>query len=161
MSEQTGQTGQAEHAEESGGAPAQPAGPTETLKVLLYSDDRTVRTEVRLALGRRVARDLPEIEVLEVATQPAVVRTLDQPGIDLVILDGEAAPGGMGICRQLKDEIWECPPVLVLTGRPDDAWLATWSRADAAVPHPIDPIRLPAAVAALLRSGRTAAVSGG
>ena len=33
----------------------------------------------------------------------------------------------------------------------DDAWLATWSRADGAVPHPVDPIRLPAAVAAMLR----------
>ena len=29
--------------------------------------------------------------------------------------------------------------MLVLTGRPEDAWLATWSRADAAVSHPIDP----------------------
>jgi DNA-binding response OmpR family regulator len=60
-------------------------------------------------------------------------------------------PGGMGLCRQLKDEILRCPPILVLIGRADDAWLATWSRADGAVSHPIDPIRLPAAVAALLR----------
>ena len=50
----------------------------------------------------------------------------------------------MGLCRQLKDEIVRCPPILVLTGRPDDAWLATWSRADGVVPHPIDPFRLPA-----------------
>ena len=68
---------------------------------------------------------------------------MDAGGIDLAILDGEAVPaGGMGICRQLKDEIYRCPPVLVLTGRVDDGWLATWSRADAAVPHPIDPIAL-------------------
>ena len=66
---------------------------------------------------------------------------MDAGGIDLAILDGEAVPaGGMGIARQLKDEIYRCPPMLVLTGRPDDGWLATWSRADAAVPHPIDPI---------------------
>ena len=44
------------------------------------------------------------------------------------------------------------PPVLVLTGRPQDAWLATWSRADAAVPHPIDPLQLAEAVIKLLRS---------
>jgi DNA-binding response OmpR family regulator len=69
----------------------------------------------------------------------------------MTILDGEAVPGGMGLCRQLKDEILRCPPILVLIGRPDDAWLATWSRADGAVSHPVDPIRLPAAVAALLR----------
>ncbi|MDP4962051.1 MAG: hypothetical protein NWR02_10840, partial [Mycobacterium sp.] len=45
-----------------------------------------------------------------------------------------------------------CPPVLVLTGRADDAWLANWSRAEAAVPHPIDPIRLGDAVVGLLRA---------
>ena len=43
------------------------------------------------------------------------------------------------------------PPILVLTGRRDDAWLATWSRADGVVAHPIDPLRLPDTVAAMLR----------
>ena len=37
------------------------------------------------------------------------------------------------------------------TGRPQDAWLATWSRADAAVPHPLDPGALAEAVAGLAR----------
>ena len=58
----------------------------------------------------------------------------------------------MGIAKQLKDEIYQCPPLLVLTGRPQDAWLATWSRADAAVPHPIDPLLLGEAVNRLLAS---------
>ena len=82
---------------------------------------------------------------------------MDAGGIDLAILDGEAVPaGGMGIAKQLKDEIYQCPPVLVLTGRPQDAWLATWSRAEAAVPHPLDPIQLAEAViaAAALRASR-------
>jgi hypothetical protein len=39
----------------------------------------------------------------------------------------------------------------VLTGRRDDAWLASWSRADAAVPHPINGIVLAPAVAELMR----------
>ena len=58
----------------------------------------------------------------------------------------------MGIAKQLKDEIFDCPPLVVLTGRPQDAWLATWSRADAAVPHPIDPLQLAAVVVRLIRS---------
>jgi hypothetical protein len=58
----------------------------------------------------------------------------------------------MGIAKQLKDEITGCPPVLLLTGRADDAWLAKWSRAEAAVPLPIDPIRLGDAVVGLLRA---------
>ncbi len=57
----------------------------------------------------------------------------------------------MGLCRQLKNEIFRCPPVLVLTGRPQDAWLATWSLADAAVPHPLDPLAVAQAVAELAR----------
>jgi DNA-binding response OmpR family regulator len=121
------------------------------LTILLYASSRTTRENVRLALGRKVAVDLPEVRVLEVATAPALITAMDAGGIDLAILDGEAVPGGMGLCRQLKDEILRCPPLLVLIGRADDAWLATWSRADGVSPHPIDPLRLPAAVAALLR----------
>jgi DNA-binding response OmpR family regulator len=123
----------------------------QVLTILLYASDRKTREDLRLALGRKVAADLPPIRVLEVATQPALVSAMDAGGVDLAILDGEAAPGGMGLCRQLKDEILRCPPVMLLIGRPDDAWLATWSRADGAVSHPVDPIRLPAAVAKLLR----------
>ncbi len=131
------------------------------LKVLVYSDDVTTRQQVILALGRRPHPDLPEVTYVEVATEPVVIQNMDAGGIDLAILDGEAVPaGGMGIAKQLKDEIYRCPPILVLIGRPQDAWLATWSRAEAAVPHPIDPIQLSVAVVDLLRS-RVPARSGG
>jgi DNA-binding response OmpR family regulator len=123
-----------------------------TLKVLVYSDDRTVREQVLAALGKRPAADLPSLVYVEVATPPMVITQADKGKFDLLILDGEAAPaGGMGICRQLKDEIYRCPPILVLVGRPQDAWLATWSRADAVVGHPIDAIQLANAVAKVLR----------
>jgi DNA-binding response OmpR family regulator len=123
------------------------------LRVLVYSDDVNTRQQVILALGRRPHPDLPELTYVEVATEPVVIQNMDAGGIDLAILDGEAVPaGGMGIAKQLKDEIYRCPPLLVLTGRPQDAWLATWSRADGAVPHPIDPIELAEAVVALLRA---------
>ena len=122
-------------------------------RVLLYSDDSDVRATVRAALGRRPAADLPLIDVVEFATEPAVIAAMDKGGFALAILDGEAVPaGGLGICRQVKDEIYQCPPVLVLTGRPQDAWLATWSRADAAVPMPVDPRALAQAAAGLLRA---------
>lgn len=122
------------------------------LKVLVYSDDRSVRRSVVTALGTQLDADLPELEFVEVATGPVVVRTVDAGGLDLLILDGEAVPaGGLGLTRQLKDEIFRCPPILVLTGRPQDAWLATWSRADAVVGHPIEPGQLAETVASLLR----------
>jgi len=123
------------------------------LHVLVYSSNSQTREQVRLALGTRIHPELPELTYTDVATGPMVIRLLDVGGFDLVILDVEASPvGGMGIAKQLKDEIDGCPPVLVLTGRADDAWLANWSRAEAAVPHPIDPIRLGEAVVGLMRT---------
>ena len=122
------------------------------MKVVVYSHDADVRSRIRLAIGRRPAPDVPEAEVIEVATQPALIRLLDRGGTDVMVLDGEAHPaGGMGICRQAKDEVYDCPPVLLIIGRPDDGWLATWSRADAVVSHPIDPKALAQALAGLMR----------
>lgn len=126
---------------------------TIALRILVYSSNVQTRERVMRALGKQLHPDLPELSYVEVATGPMVVRTMDQGGIDLAILDGEATPtGGMGIAKQLKDELEICPPLLVLTGRPDDAWLATWSRAEAAVSHPIDPIVLGKTVLGLLRA---------
>ncbi|RJK97209.1 response regulator transcription factor [Vallicoccus soli] len=123
------------------------------MTVLVYSDDAGTRQRVRLALGRRPAADVPLVDVVECATAPAVVSRTDAGGLDLLVLDGEAAPaGGLGLCRQLKDEVFQCPPVLVLTGRVQDGWLAAWSRADGAVAHPLDPVAVAAAAAELLRA---------
>lgn len=123
-----------------------------TLTILVYSDDRDVRRQVMLALGRRPSAELPAVRYVECATEKIVVRTMDAGGIDLAILDGEAVPsGGMGICRALKNEVFNCPPILILTGRPQDAWLATWSQADAVVPQPLDPLTMAETAAVLLR----------
>ena len=138
--------------------PAFPADPASSstgrqLSILLYSDDIATRDAVRVAVGRRPARDVEVTSWRECATAPAVVEAVESGEFGLLILDGEAAPfGGLGLCRQLKNEIFDCPPVLVLTGRPQDGWLAAWSQADQVVPHPLDPIALADAVAEL---GRT------
>ena len=134
------------------------SAPERTLKVLVYSDDRSVRQQVRQALGKRPAPELAPVEFVECATPPVVISTVDSTAFDLLILDGEAVPaGGMGICRQLKDEVYNCPPVLLLVGRPQDAWLATWSRADAVVAHPLDAVAVANATAGLLRRRSTVA----
>jgi DNA-binding response OmpR family regulator len=124
--------------------------------IIVYSDDSSVRASIASALGRRVAVDLPEHEIHEFATGSALRAFVDSKSIvsqvDLFILDGEAAQeGGMGIARQLKDEVFNCPPVLVITGRKEDAWLAAWSMAEASVVHPIDPFTLATTAAQLLR----------
>lgn len=127
-------------------------GASKPLSVLVYSDDRNVRAQVLAALGRRPSPELPDLAYTECATPDAVIAAMDAGGIDLAILDGEAVPaGGIGMCRQLKDEIFQCPPVLLLIARPQDAWLATWSRADGVVLQPVDALVLADSAAALLR----------
>lgn len=104
------------------------------------------------SVGRRPARDVEVIDWKEFATPVAAETAVKAGGFDLLILDGEAVPlGGMGLCRQLKHEVYDCPPVVVLTGRPQDAWLAAWSYAERAVPHPLDPLVLARAVADVVR----------
>ena len=133
--------------------------------IIVYSDDSSVRSAITAALGKRVADDLPEHQIEEFATGAALRAFVDRKSVsdelraDLFILDGEAVPeGGMGVARQLKDEVFNCPPVLLITGRREDAWLAAWSRAEASVIHPIDPFTLANTVADLLRTNSAAAI---
>lgn len=133
-------------------ATADPGASARSHAVVVYSDDQAVRDQVRGAIGRRPAADLGRIEWVECSTGKQVVAAVDAGGIDAVVLDGEAWPtGGMGLAKQMKDELSDCPPVCLLVARRDDRWLATWSQADAVVPHPIDAPELTSAVAELLR----------
>jgi DNA-binding response OmpR family regulator len=122
-----------------------------TSTVLLYSDDPEVRHRMRLAIGARPAPDLA-VTFVEAGTAAEVIRLVDRSDFDLVVLDGEAAPaGGLGIARQLKDEIADCPPTCVVIARAADRWLAAYARVDATLTHPLDPMTTGATVADLLR----------
>jgi DNA-binding response OmpR family regulator len=111
--------------------------------VLVYASDPVVRDQVRLAIGRSPAAGVDDVTYLDFPDAAAVVRAVDEGVVDLMVLDGEAWPaGGLGLCRQLKNEVTPCPPAIVLIGRRDDRWLAQWSQANAVVPHPIDAIEL-------------------
>ncbi|MDZ7578403.1 MAG: hypothetical protein U0904_09565 [Candidatus Nanopelagicales bacterium] len=126
--------------------------PAGELKALVYSDDAHRRRGMIDLLGPYPSADLARVEYVECASEPAAIRLVDSGAFDLVILDGDAVPaGGMGICRQIKDEVDPCPPVLLVVGRPADAWLATWSRAEAVAPWPLDPLEFPNTAATLLR----------
>ena len=135
------------------------------LTIVVYSDDLTVRAHIAAALGTSVAPDLAPHKIVEFATGPALRLFVDEKarksdhGIDLFILDGEAAPeGGMGVARQLKDEVFNCPPVLLIVARKEDGWLAAWSRAEASVTHPVDPFTLADTVASLIRNHSVAKI---
>ena len=132
---------------------AEQVAPPETLRILVYSDDASVRESVRLGLGRRPAADLPPVDYLDVATDWGVLQAVRKGGVDLLIADGEAVPaGGLGVCRTIKEEVFRAPPVLALLGRPQDQWLAAWARVDGVVHHPINPFALTDVVTGLLRA---------
>jgi len=115
-----------------------------TLHLVLYSDDSTVRSSIVSALGTQIAPSLPRHEIHEFATADALRVFVDSGAkVDLFILDGESTPeGGMGVARQFKDEVFNCPPILVIIARQQDSWLASWSRANDVILHPIDPFLL-------------------
>ncbi|WP_131747480.1 hypothetical protein [Frankia sp. Cppng1_Ct_nod] len=120
--------------------------------VLVYADKPDVRERVKLAVGPLPDPELGLLEFLDVGDGASVVDAVDHGEADICILDAEATPtGGMGLSRQLKNEIPDCPPTILLVARRDDRWLATWSLADAVVAHPVDPAELAEVVVALLR----------
>jgi DNA-binding response OmpR family regulator len=128
------------------------ASSTSSIAVLVYSQRPAVRAEVRTAVGRRAAGDLGRIEWVECSNYSQVRNQLDSGYIALAILDGDAQPtGGNGLARQFKNEIRDCPPIMVLLLRPQDRWLASWAQADATLLRPIDPVSAAAVVTETLR----------
>ena len=128
-----------------------------TQTVLLYSDKPEVRDRIRLAVGTRPAPDLT-VQFVDAASYDECVSLVDTYELDLLMLDGEAQPaGGLGIARQLRDEIEDCPPICVVVARAADRWLAAYSRADATLVHPLDPVTTGQTVAGLLSRSTTPA----
>jgi DNA-binding response OmpR family regulator len=129
--------------------------------ILVFSHRAEVRDSITGAIGRRPAADVGRVRYIEATTVAEVLYHADSGEIDLAILDGEAQPtGGMGLCRQLKNEITDCPPIVVTVRRKDDRWLATWSQAEAILVHPLDPVAAAETVADVLRARRLPTVRG-
>ncbi|AKK10619.1 hypothetical protein [Corynebacterium uterequi] len=129
-----------------------PAQPPAALRIAVYSDRKSVRGSVHAAIGTTLAADLPPVELRDFATGPALIRALHNNEIDLCVLDGEAAPlGGIGLTHQIRNEVQDPPPVLLMVARKQDAWLATWSRASAITLLPPDPFELAEKAAELVR----------
>ncbi len=119
--------------------------------VLLYSDDPAVRDSMREAIGLRPSPDIV-VEFVDASTYAECVKLIDDYEIDLVVLDGEATPaGGLGIARQLHDELAETPPTVVVIARTADRWLAAYAKVTATLTHPLDPVTTGRTVAELLR----------
>jgi DNA-binding response OmpR family regulator len=133
----------------------------QSMRILVFSHKPEVRESIINAIGRRPATDLAKVDYVEVSGIGDVLSEMDAGQVDLAILDGEAQPtGGIGLTRQLKNEITDCPPIVVAVRRKDDRWLATWSQADAVLVHPLDPLTAAETVADVLRARRVPVING-
>jgi DNA-binding response OmpR family regulator len=131
------------------------------LRILVFSHRPEIREAIITAVGYRPAADLGRVDYLEAGAIEDVLFVVDNEHVDLAILDGEAQPtGGMGLSRQLKNELTDCPPIVVAVRRRDDRWLATWSQADAVIVHPLDPLAAAETIAEVLRAHRLPVVRG-
>lgn len=140
-----------------GGAARTGAG---TSTVLVYSHRPEIRESIIEAVGRRPAPDVGRVRFVEAGGIAEVLAACDAGEADLLVLDGEAQPtGGMGVAKQLRLEVTDCPPIVLTVRRRDDRWLATWSEAEAVLVHPLDPIEAAEVVAQVLRDRRSAALT--
>ena len=80
--------------------------------VLLYSDDPQVRDRMRLAIGTRPAADL-SVEFVDASTYDEASGWSTTTRSTCWCSTARRRPaGGLGIARQLKDEIADAPPDL-------------------------------------------------
>lgn len=122
------------------------------MRTLLVSTNPRVTAEVTTALLGE-----PDVDLLTVATpQRALQQMEDEGDFDLVIADADTAPtGGFALARDMKARVQmgtEMPPVILLTARDADKFLAKWSQADAYIRKPVDPFNL-AEVVRAVRNG--------
>ncbi len=125
------------------------------VKVLVFSDNSSTRQAVITGVGFKASKDTAPIEWLEAATSFGVFELVDSHDISVLVLDGETQKeGGMSVAKELANTRENLPPILMLTARPQDQWLATWAGASRIVCAPLDPQELQENLAELLRARR-------
>ncbi len=114
-----------------------------TVDVLLFSDDIDTRKAVIDGIGLRPSKDSPSVNWVECATRFGVLEAMKDHEFAALVLDGNAQKeGGMAIAREVEGAYSTVPPIVMITARQQDDWLASWAGAAATVPEPIDPITL-------------------
>lgn len=122
------------------------------LEVLVYSDDASIREQVKTSVGLRAARDLPPIKWDEAATATIAQDKIENGRYAAVVLDAEATKiSGNIVAKNLQVECDYVPPIIMLVARPQDEWLSTWAGASAIVQRPINPITVQETLAKVLR----------
>jgi DNA-binding response OmpR family regulator len=118
--------------------------------VLIVSDLASLRRELETMIAG------PDLLIEEATNGLAAIARVERGDVDLVVTDLQiGAMGGVAITMELRNlESYgaiESLPVLLLVDRRPDVFLARRCGADGFVVKPLDPLRVRAAVRALLR----------
>ncbi|HJP66004.1 MAG TPA: hypothetical protein VKA30_06850, partial [Actinomycetota bacterium] len=123
------------------------------MSVLLVSANPLVRDLMAVSSGGvgRLTGQGP-VEVIEAADGVQGMKLAWRAQPDVVVLDEiTSRAGAFAVARDLKGSI---PPfegkVVILLDRPQDAWLARWSGADAWFTKPVNPFDLAETIAGFL-----------
>lgn len=120
-------------------------------KILVFSDNADTRQAIIDGVGIRASKDTPLIQWFEAATAFGAIEVFKDNNLDLMIFDAEVQKhGGMGVAHEIIDTFDNVPPVIILTARQQDNWLATWAGATEVISAPYSPIQLQESVARLL-----------
>jgi DNA-binding response OmpR family regulator len=127
------------------------------VKVLLVSPSPESRELMGLAVAGISRRLVERLQFLEAGNgeQGIAVAWKEQP--DVVVADEIASrAGAFALAKELRGQTRPFEGVIViLLDRPQDAWLAEWSGADAWFVKPVDPFELADRVVDLLREKET------
>lgn len=115
----------------------------QTVDVVLYSADSAKRRAVIEGIGLRPGKGQPRINWIETATSAGTIMAVEENEPKIVVLDAESPKiGGMAVAQEIRNQLDTQPLFVLLTARPMDQWLATWSGASYTVEAPYDPIVL-------------------
>ncbi|WRS29551.1 hypothetical protein U6G28_08470 [Actinomycetaceae bacterium MB13-C1-2] len=115
----------------------------EAVDVVLYSADKDRRRAVIEGVGIKAGKGAPPINWIETATAAGTIAQVKDRVPPVVVLDADAPKvGGMAVARDIINELEQEPVIVLLTARPQDKWLATWSGASFTVLAPYAPIDL-------------------
>jgi DNA-binding response OmpR family regulator len=128
------------------------------VKVLLVSPNAESRELMGLAVAG-ISRTLGEpLQFVEAIDGEKGVATAWRERPDVVVADEIASrAGAFALAKELRGQMRPFEGVIViLLDRPQDAWLAEWSGADAWFVKPVDPFELAGRVVELLRERESA-----
>ncbi|MDO5747841.1 MAG: hypothetical protein Q4P66_09350 [Actinomycetaceae bacterium] len=124
----------------------------ETMDIIIYSDDKTVRAAIIEAVGVRAGKGLPTLKWDEAATAHGLQIMVHEGNYPVAIVDGEATKiSGLVIAKTIADEEDNVPLFVALTARPQDEWLAEFSGITATIQRPFHPIEVQETIASVIR----------